>query len=656
MIACLKQDGLALFSSTADQRYKLGEDVFERTHLPSRMIRHKPNGQTEVWHQDDLIRILLDSSQKAAIGNRCFVLYGAAGSGKSELMRYIYRKACQQGKEDYMLRISRTELDPVIIMHKLMLKFKGQGLHPGILGQWQDFQQKPVALANHLVWTALGSMLSRDEDIIPLSYQLRPIIENNLKMNFEQNNMKSCSYDLETQRTPELISMEDLERITQQSVLPVEIDFYQLRFLLSKELEKTVMGGTGFVEFLKSTSKSVFDKHGVRPILIVDDLVQSLNVYSSDLLDFFTTLEEGMWDVILGLTPASFDNSKVGRELLNRVSYLDTFDDRMIKLWMSDEQGLISHVLTEENCVMFAQRYLTEYKRINGYQCNSSCQQYKQCCVLYEDEYQTQLVPFNTVVLHRMYQSLPMTKGKPRYFVMHLGEIIEKIIEGKVSEAFRANLHQDLYVEHLDPNLRSIIEAYVPSDLINNAYFEWNPGIAQLLLGNDNDIQLNQDIEFLKVGSLLSKTAQKKQMETDVVELDPGKIAIRDWLQGEKSNKELLKGVRLGIAYFLREIVHPCDLVPEFTPRQNATLRWDITTEGSKIPLAFEGIDDFEGIIISKELGFSTYSFYYLHLKRGQLREAALEDIFSNTYTRTLLRQTEDLKKKITSSLEANIR
>ncbi len=80
------------------------------------------------------------------------------------------------------------------------------------------------------------------------------------------------------------------------------------------------------------------------PILLIDDLVQSLSLYATDLLDYFLTLESGDWDVVVGLTPAAFEDSKRGRLLLQRISHLDTIYDRVEKLWLSDEAGQDSYV------------------------------------------------------------------------------------------------------------------------------------------------------------------------------------------------------------------------------------------------------------------------------------------------------------------------
>jgi len=62
---------------------------------------------------------------------------------------------------------------------------------------------------------------------------------------------------------------------------------------MARELECAVLGGYNFVETLKLISQEMIAARGVRPLLLIDDLVQSMNIYSTDLLDFFITMISG---------------------------------------------------------------------------------------------------------------------------------------------------------------------------------------------------------------------------------------------------------------------------------------------------------------------------------------------------------------------------
>src|SRR5260221_7212019 len=128
-----------------------------------------------------------------------------------------------------------------------------------------------------------------------------------------------------------------------------------------------------------------FAQRNQRPVILIDDLVQSISVFATEFLDYFITLDEGNWDVIIGITPASLQSDKRGRELLERINYLDTIDDRVDKLWLSDEQGLESFFLNEANCLDLAFVYLEAFRRRNKIAC-SQCPALHHCKILQHDE------------------------------------------------------------------------------------------------------------------------------------------------------------------------------------------------------------------------------------------------------------------------------
>ena len=80
-------ENLAIFASTADQRYLLGADLFLRTHYPMTVHRYGANGEAELVSENTLLQHLLNGVNHNASGpgNRLWVLYGAPGSGKSEM-------------------------------------------------------------------------------------------------------------------------------------------------------------------------------------------------------------------------------------------------------------------------------------------------------------------------------------------------------------------------------------------------------------------------------------------------------------------------------------------------------------------------------------------------------------------------------------------
>ena len=653
MLPCIKENSLGIFSVTADQRFLLGEDVFLRTHYPVTMRRFRHEEKVDLWSEDDLWLQIVSGAENND-GNRTFVLYGAAGSGKSEMIRWLEHKVGQTDQRQFVLRISRTELDPVKILQKILGRFNNIELGDAVYHHWEDLRKKPVTLANHLVWACLAKMLPSDNEIIPVSYKLRPIIENNLRLNFSGID----NPDALEGRTAELISKEELEELAGQCSLPFEIDFEQLRFLMARELEKAILGGYNFVETLKAVSQELMAQKGVRPLLLIDDLVQSMNIYSTDLLDYFITMEEGNWDIVLGLTPASFESSKRGKEILSRINNLDTFDDRLIKLWLTDEQGQNSYFIASDNCHLFAEKYLLEYKRFSGFNCGGECSLVESCTALQmemrKDPY---LAPFNPAFLGRIYRELPTGKGKARYFISTLGEILRKMSDGDITGALENYIKREISVDHRDPAIRLMGEAFAPDSARKRGLLKINGNALSVLLGVPGEEKTDIEALVSDLSSIRPHAVDKYEVfSEESLEINTGKSAIRDWLEGRQVNKELLKGLRLGIAHICREIVQPCSIIPPNTARQSSLIKWDESIEGSKIPVVLEGVDSFDGLPVSRDLGHTAYLLNYAHLKRGMSKEQLLTSISqSSDEVFYIIQSAYKYKQKLISMLTGQL-
>src|SRR5437879_3288033 len=109
-LPCVMPNGTALFAPTADQRYLLSEEEFLRTHYPMQM-HMRLAGQERLVGEQELLHTIM-SPAPASAGNRVFVLYGAAGSGKSELMRWLqtHIQHEDQARGTVLMRVGRNEL------------------------------------------------------------------------------------------------------------------------------------------------------------------------------------------------------------------------------------------------------------------------------------------------------------------------------------------------------------------------------------------------------------------------------------------------------------------------------------------------------------------------------------------------------------------
>lgn len=639
MIPCISEQSLRLFSVTADERFMLGPDIFNRTHSPIKMRRFLGNQEIDSWTEADFFESLSQRESRQLVGNRTYVLYGAAGSGKSETIRWLQYKMLDTPRAPFVVRVSRTELDPVKILEKMLQQFSGSGLTQAVLVHWESLQKKPVTLANHLVWSALGKMFDNDERIIPLSYKLRPIIEQNLKTRFAADEHARDSVP------PELISLEQLEEIIEDSCFDCNINCDQLQSLMIRELEQEMFGGYNFTDTVKRIGNEAFNKSGIRPLLLIDDLVQSLNIFASDLLDFFITLDEGNWDIVIGLTPASFEGTKKGQELLNRITNLDTFDDRLMKLWFSDEHGSQSYFLDIENCIDYAARYLREAKRLNGYECGVRCIHSKYCSTIMGDSSEDlTLLPLNGSALKRMFANIPENKGRPRHYITSMGNVLALYQKNEPVTAWENYFKREYVPACPDSRLRLLVSIYSPMKQHTDKVVHLNPALAQFFYPDFSMEELPTSFELTHLAASQSTNTVKDLTDS----LDPTKIAIRDWLDGQRVNKELLSDIRAGIVSVYRDVVQPNSLGLQYSPRQNSTTRLEKDYEGCKLALVFENVEAEKidtAIIVNRVLGHTAFLFESLNSLRGLSKEKQLLRIFSQDVPFDLMFQSDKLRE-----------
>lgn len=645
-VPCVKgnTDGLAIFQATADQRYLLGEDVFLRTHLPVKFwLRHA--GVEGMWCEEDLLRALLDRSPNTR-GNRVFLLFGAAGAGKSEVMRWLMLQMARidEVRNRFSLRIARTELDPVRIVSRVLQAFELPGLAQQTLEGWEELKRKPVALANQMVWQALAGMYESDEEILPLSYRLRPIVEANLRAGFS-----AMSDPDSAQRPLQLLSREQLEQVLDDTVLDLDPVYEHLQSRLRSAFEQLVLGGVRLVPSLKEISRRVLEEYGVRPILIVDDLVQSMNVYATDLLDYLITLEEGDWDVVLGLTPAAFDWDRRGRELLLRIRELDTVDDRVVKLDLSDPTGDHSAFLDQTTAASFLTAYLQAYKQSSGYVCGDTCPHWETCkAIQWGQQNDALLSPLNPAFIRRMWRKLPSGKGRARYLLMATRRALEAMARGDSDAHLTIEdlIDRDVYVDHPDQRVRSVVECYHPGGPEDTTEIPWVIaqawGLDETAVTAVHELRANPSLTFpnTHVGT-----------DDPHAAVDPIRNAVRDWLEGDQPNPELLKPLRHCVSRFLKEAVDPTLLEGGGYAQPNGILRWYEVQDGTNLPLLFEGVDEGNGIHLPRSLGSSTFDLLDHAEARGPARPRLAARLLADQEIARLIFEARDQQKSWKSEL-----
>ncbi|MBN1815472.1 MAG: hypothetical protein JXA14_26805 [Anaerolineae bacterium] len=649
---CIGEVGLEVFTTTADQRYLLGEDLFLQTHYPVTLRRFYPDRPSENVDEAAVLDWLLHT-RRAAPGNRVLVLYGAAGSGKSELIKWLHVMMSRHDpiRAEAAIRIARTELDVLSIAERFHHLLTQSYFDAQTHRRWDEARCKPRTLAKLLLLTALERCLDDDEQINALYYRLlnwvQPRIARSLTL------IDHCA---DAGDQVELLTREDLEQLKTESVLPIPLDYEQFRHHLAAAFREHLLEGTNLPETLRLISEDVSRRQGARPVLLIDDLVQSVNLFATDLLDYFITLESGNWDVVAGLTPGAMESSARGRELLDRIAYLDTIDDRVEKLWLSDMQGHTSYFLTETNCHALTARYLTAYRARNGWTC-AVCPHQARCAGLDGDGATSLLAPFNQAALRRLFRGLPEGKGKARHLLKCLREILAVAADGEsFLNALSCHIQPDVAVETDDEELAHIAELYGPSVLEGQVITLTGDLLAALGLPA-HPVTLRA--EPLRRETFAPTPPRLNQAEAEAPSwiADADKTAIQTWLKGgsEAVNRQSLLQLRRGLARWLRT-VHPTDSVhSDGIARPHRALRWTRTHLATRPPIHLEDVDEYEGIVVASTIGHAAFELYRYAKATGEEAAAVSERLAQDERLLPALFAAADYRRQTTAQLEVQL-
>jgi hypothetical protein len=636
---CLGEVGLQVFATTADQRYLLGEDLFLMTHFPITLRHFPPDRPPEGTEEANLLERLTHTGGVQP-GNRVFVLYGAAGSGKSELMRWLQVMVARHdpARAEVTVRIPRTELDVLRIAEQFQHLLSQTYFSETTRRRWEEARRKPRTLSKLLLLSALERCLDSDEQINALYYRLLDWIHPRIARSLAA--MDDAGPDLDN--SGELLTREDLDQLKTETALPVPLDYEQFRHHLLTAFRDHLMEGLHLPDTLGRIAEDMA-RRGVRPVLLIDDLVQSVNLFATDLLDYFITLDSGNWDVVVGLTPAALAESNRGRELLDRISYLDTMDDRVEKLWLSDIRGHDSYFLTEKNCAAFAAGYLEAYRARNGWSCEA-CPEQDRCAGLDSNNEGTLLVPFNEALLQRLFRGLPNGKGKARYFLRHLREILAAASNsGDLLTTLKCYARLDTAAEADDETLARVAELYGPPASDHQVTL---PAALMVAFGEPAQ-PVTLPAEPLRRRRLFLEPLASSEPLTD-----PGRAAIKAWLDGEPANRQSLLQLRKGIARWLRVFCPVEELYAPGVACPHQALRWRKVYLGIRPPIILQGADDGEGIFVTQDIGLAAFRLYEYATATGDERKTLTASLAQEERLIPILYAAADYRQQAMERLE----
>lgn len=646
MIPCINKESLKLLVGTADERYQFSNDYFRKTHFPQIMHKYYQNQLTAEVTEQELLDELIDVDSSS---NRVYLMFGSTGAGKSELLCWLKDRWILEKSERPVIRISRSELNPQIFIKKC---YEAAGMKMKIQideSRWELLVKKPITLINQIVWSTLAECLSTDEEIIPAALLLRPVIEKNIT-DFTKQIVQG-----KIKKPLEIINLEQFQELLESTSLNISLDYHLIKQTLIHKFDSFLFEGWDIGSLFKQLTINLKESH-IRPLLLIDDLVQSVNIYATEILDQLITLEEGNWDVVIGLTPGSFRESTNGNELLQRIQNLDTIDDRVKKLWLSDESGKTFYNLDREQVVPYINKYLIELKATQGFNCSNNCKHFKNCekIIITEGveasnlEQYVSLLPFNTPFIRRVFDGIPIGKGKLRYMILHTKEIVRFFQKKDKSNFKRINLliAREKYAEHSDLLVKSLAEWYSDENCaevnLTNSFLE-NFGIF------NGDMKIN----LHSLDSITTYIEYNDILNEEVKSQSNG-INVRDWIEGKNVNLELLEPVRLGVSSLIHDIIKATNITRHFTPRNTSVIQKRGVENLSRYPISFSNKNKGElNIIINPT--YSALEVTNIQLLKPSERVGKFRKLANELETAKWVYQSELLNEVWQNQLEASL-
>lgn len=589
MIPCITNDTIKLLAGTADERYNYSPNFFRKTHYSQTLKRYYNNKFLDKVTETDLLHELKDLH---LFGNRIYFIFGSTGSGKSELLCWLKDQWILSEEKRPIIRISRSELNPQVLIKKCY-ETLGIDINDTIVDQnkWNLLIKKPVSIMNQIIWNSLSEIFDDDEDIVNVAFLLRPVIERNIK-EFATNITKNTNI-----KSLHILSESEFKEIIENTTIPINVNYLILLDTLSKYLDYFIFNGHNISNLLKSLSNYLLEKK-IRPLLLIDDLVQSINIYAADILDHFITLEEGNWDVVVGLTPGVLQETNYSDDLMRRLQTLDTIDDRVKKMWLSDESGQSSYTINRGQSQRYLEKYLMALKESHGFNCSVDCTHSKTCReLLIGKDAKLEQIPLNYHLINRIYDGVMQGKGVLRYMILHSREILHFLLTGnrKGTMKIQKLLFRDCFVSHEDETIKLLGEMYadgkgktvtLPLPLLKQFHHH---GKDNLKLPVRKVLYQNNEID--------------DEIETFVISNHQTEH-VRNWIEGKTVKLELLEPVRLGIATIMNDALKATAISRKYTARAakaSTTIQKTEIIKRSKYPISFK-INSKKQILVKKHI------------------------------------------------------
>jgi hypothetical protein len=133
---------------------------------------------------------------------------------------------------------------------------------------------------------------------------------------------------------------------------------------------------------------------------------------------------------------------------------------------------------------------------------------------------------------------------------------------------------------------------------------------------------------------------------------DPARAAIKAWLDGESVNRQSLLRLRRGIARWLRAVYPVEGLHAPGVARPHNVLRWRRVHLGVRPPIILEGVDEEEGILVTREIGLVAFRLHDYATTTGDEAKLLASSLAQEERLIPLLFTAADYQQQVMDRLE----
>lgn len=423
---------------TRESRQK-GKDEFYATHVPINRIKVEQDDVFNIAGDDyvterDVRRVVTGASLDN--DNRLFFLVGESGCGKSELCQWLdyeigdgnYESAETNDFDHVPIHIPRQVREPKEVLQRL-----ASHLDEDISGGKKLSELHPDAVYQQTIGTIKNQFVQEFESTHELFTDDE--FEQEVHSNLREFVQSFDDPDMEIEFEP--IPHSELEELVEKYPSTIQehtgsrdktVDFLYKEIKTGGKEAIQSMLELGDLKPTLSELSSRFQDRDERPVLIIEDLA-GFTIYEHELLSFFSDLDTGNWDVVIGMTTGIHDGLTASRrpDRFAEDTINDRIQARLIMTEQTDDGARTLFLEQEDVHIDLAKQYLDAIKEEG----EGSFQSPPPVDEAELNEAFEGLYPFNKAFLDRIYDNLQEDENKKQTPRVFLKFVLEDLLDNE---------------------------------------------------------------------------------------------------------------------------------------------------------------------------------------------------------------------------------